>query len=146
EGIKYKYVSSNDIYAELNPLLQEVGLIFFLKEVKHRDFKEISVKYSNSEKQNFIVQAEALFLLVNVDNPTETIEFRNEVYGQQDESSKALGSGLTYTERYVLLKMLGVETDEDDPDKKSSKKEEEQDKDLNNKFAQNEITNLFNKK
>ena len=37
--------------------------------------------------------------------------------GIQDDSSKALGSALTYSERYFLLKFFNIPTDDDDPDK-----------------------------
>ena len=36
--------------------------------------------------------------------------------GQQADGSQALGSGLTYANRYFLLKYFNVATSEDDPD------------------------------
>ena len=41
---------------------------------------------------------------------------------QQNDISKAFGSALTYSERYLLLKSLGAPTDEDDPDKTTEDK------------------------
>ena len=49
-----------------------------------------------------------------------------EYYGQQNDISKAFGSALTYSERYLLLKSLGAPTDEDDPDKHTDDKKQRQ--------------------
>ena len=56
------------------------------------------------------------YVWVNAENPEERIEIPWQTMGQQDDISKAFGSGLTYSERYFLLKFFGVPTDDDDTD------------------------------
>lgn len=44
--------------------------------------------------------------------------------GQQGDASQAFGSGLTYANRYFMLKFFQIATPDDDPDNWRSKKEE----------------------
>lgn len=118
-----KYVTGSQVLAKINPVMNELGLIFVLKEVNHRSFEPITISYRSGDKMNFIVQASVIYEWVNTDNPEDKIVIRTELYGQQDEASKAFGSGLTYTERYTLLKSLGLPTDEEDPDARPSGEE-----------------------
>ena len=50
-----------------------------------------------------------------------TIQFA--AFGQQQDIAQAYGTALTYAERYFLLKLLNIPTDEDDPDAKQKKQE-----------------------
>ncbi|HDY9908796.1 TPA: ERF family protein, partial [Staphylococcus aureus] len=61
------------------------------------------------------------YTITNVDNPEEKIESSIFAIGQQDDPSKALGTALTYSERYFLMKFFGLPTDEDDADAKQKK-------------------------
>ena len=49
-----------------------------------------------------------------------TIQFA--AFGQQQDIAQAYGTALTYAERYFLLKLLNIPTDEDDPDAKQKNK------------------------
>src|SRR5690606_2934543 len=81
---------------------------------KYSTFNYIDKK--GKEKTDFIVTADMKYVWVNAENPEERIEIPWQTMGQQDDISKAFGSGLTYSERYFLLKFFGVPTDDDDPD------------------------------
>lgn len=118
-----KYVTGSQVLAKINPVMKELDLIFVLKEVNHRSFEPITITYKSGDKLNFIVQASVIYEWVNTENPDDKIVIHTELYGQQDEASKAFGSGLTYTERYTLLKSLGLPTDEEDPDARPSGEE-----------------------
>jgi hypothetical protein len=122
-----KYVTGSQVLAKINPVMKELGLIFVLKEVNHRSFEPITISYRSGDKLNFIVQASVVYEWVNTEDPEDKIVIRTELYGQQDEASKAFGSGLTYTERYTLLKSLGLPTDEEDPDARGSGEEVKKD-------------------
>jgi hypothetical protein len=137
-GLKYKYVTGSQVLSKISEKMNEIGLLFLPVKVKHRSFDTVTIKYKSGEQMNFIVQAEVVYEWVNAENPMERVIIEFELYGQQDEASKAFGSGLTYTERYMLLKTLGLPTDEDDPDakedfneKKNGTKQEEK-KDVKN--------------
>ena len=63
-----------------------------------------------------------------IDNETgECIEIPWAMVGQQADASQAFGSGLTYANRYFLLKHFQVSTSNDDPDNWRSKQQEAED-------------------
>ena len=63
----------------------------------------------------------------NIDDPSETVVVPWVVVGQQADASQAFGSGLTYTNRYFLLKYFNVSTSDDDPDAWRAKQREAED-------------------
>ena len=58
------------------------------------------------------------YVWINADKPEEKLEVPFYSVGQQDDVSKAHGTGLTYAERYFLMKFFNIPTDEDDADAK----------------------------
>lgn len=58
---------------------------------------------------------------VNNDNPEERIDVEWALVGQQGDASQAFGSGLTYSNRYFLLKFFNIATPDADPDAFRSK-------------------------
>ena len=58
------------------------------------------------------------YVWINADKPEEQLEIPFYAVGQQDDVSKAHGTGLTYAERYFLMKFFNIPTDEDDADAK----------------------------
>jgi len=73
--------------------------------------------------REWTVAGHMLYTWLNADNPEDKLTVGWKYFGQQDDVSKAFGSALTYSERYFLLKALGLPTDEDDPDTKQEPKE-----------------------
>ena len=69
----------------------------------------------------FIDVADMVYTWVNNENPTEEIRVNWVMVGQQSDASQCLGSGLTYSMRYFLLKYFNVATPDDDPDNWRSK-------------------------
>lgn len=114
----YKFTSGSQVLSAVKPKMEELGLLFMPVNATHKDWQ--TYNYTNSsgqEKTDFIVQGELVYEWINADNPEERMQVHFEYYGQQNDISKAFGSALTYSERYLLLKSLGAPTDEDDPDK-----------------------------
>src|SRR5690625_5193343 len=68
------------------------------------------------DKTDFVISGDMQYVWQNAESPEEKIVIDWKVYGQQDDISKAFGSGLTYSERYFLLKFFNAPTDDDDPD------------------------------
>lgn len=64
----------------------------------------------------YLAQCEMEYTWVNIDRPEDRLVIRWPVSGSQAEPSQALGSGLTYSNRYFLLKFFQVATVRDDPD------------------------------
>ena len=58
---------------------------------------------------------------VDNDNPEERIDVEWALVGQQGDASQAFGSGLTYSNRYFLLKFFNIATPDADPDAFRSK-------------------------
>lgn len=123
----YTYVSGSQILAMIKEKMEEVGLLFLPVKTEHRDWTQFNYKNSyGDEKTDFIVTGRLVYEWINCDNPDDIQSVEFEYYGQQNDISKAFGSGLTYSERYLLLKSLGAPTDEEDPDKISESKTQRQ--------------------
>lgn len=109
-GYKYKYVSGSQVLGEIKDILERLKLLVYPQELKHTHFEKVD------GTKDFIVYGDIKYVIVNAEKPEEKIVVDWLYYGQQDEVSKAFGSGLTYAERYFFLKFLGLPTDDEDPD------------------------------
>lgn len=113
----YNYVSGQQVLDKINPIMNELKLLFLPKSAIHRGWEKH--EYTNKKDENmldFIVEGSLDYVWINAENPEETWEIKWQYYGAQNDISKAFGSALTYSERYLLLKSLGLPTDEEDPD------------------------------
>lgn len=120
-GHGYKYVSGSQVLKKITDKMNEIGLLFIPVSAMHRDSRTFDYTTSKSEeKTDFIVEGSLQYAWVNADNPEERELINFEYYGQQNDISKAFGSALTYSERYLLLKSLGLQTDSDDPGSKDT--------------------------
>lgn len=123
----YTYTSGSQILSAIKEKMEEIGLLFLPVETVHRGWSTFNYKNSyGDDKTDFIVEGELFYEWINADEPTDRQRVSFEYYGQQNDISKAFGSALTYSERYLLLKSLGAPTDEDDPDKHTDDKKQRQ--------------------
>lgn len=119
----YKYTSGSQILGLIKEKMEELQILFMPIETEHRNWETYNYKTSTGkEMTDFIVDGIITYAWINAEKPEERELVKFQYYGQQNDISKAFGSGLTYTERYLLLKSLGIPTDEDDPDKKTEQK------------------------
>ena len=118
----YEYVSGNQILSKIKDKMNELHLLLIpsTRVGEHCTFDYTTAK--GKEKTDFVVKGEMIYTWINGENPEERLDVTWAYYGQQDDISKAYGSALTYSERYFLLKCLGLPTDEDDPDMNSQPK------------------------
>lgn len=116
DGYGYKFVSGNQILNKITETMNEHGVLLepYVTAGDWKTFEYVNNK--GVDKTDFVVTADMQFHWVNSDEPTDRIVCNWLLFGQQDDISKAFGSGLTYSERYFLLKYFGVPTDADDPD------------------------------
>lgn len=118
KGHGYDYVSEESILMAINEKMIELGLRLTPRFVSGTLFSEV-LNYKNAkgqEKTDVLVRSEMVFEWKD----TETGEVELVPWGligQQSDASQALGSGLTYSNRYFLLKYFNVATANDDPDK-----------------------------
>ena len=121
QGYGYNYVSGNQILEKIKDKMNELNLLLVPSTQQGEHEKHEYTNNKGQDKIDFIVKGDMTYTWINGDNPEETLVVNWAYYGQQDDISKAYGSGLTYSERYFLLKCLGLPTDEDDPDSKNTK-------------------------
>ena len=131
-GFNYKYVTDDELLAKLTVLMDKYGLSLVPSIVqgttKHEQYHYFKTKIDKVSKQPYdehnneiIVSADMVYTWVNNENPEERIEIPWATIGQQADSSQALGSGLTYSMRYFLLKYFSIATPDDDVDNWRSK-------------------------
>lgn len=127
EGHGYTYVSEEKILLALNDKMIELNLKLIPKLKSNTLFSEI-VNYQNSKgqpKTDVVVRSEMDFVWKDIETgEIEVVDWG--LIGQQADASQAFGSGLTYANRYFLLKYFNVATSNDDPDKIRSEIEKQE--------------------
>ena len=121
KGFNYSYVSGSQVLSKIQEKMNELGVLLYpeMKDIDHStfDYKQYNKKTKQmDDKTDFVISGGMQYVWQNAENPEEKITINWKVYGQQDDISKAFGSGLTYSERYFLLKFFNAPTDDDDPD------------------------------
>ena len=125
QGYKYKYVAGVSILSAIHDKMNELGLLL-MPSVSNRTYHtETVINSKGEESKQRIIEAEMILTWVDAES-SEKIEVPWLLFGEQNDISKAFGSGLTYSERYYLLKALNIPTDEDDPDAKDEPKASQQ--------------------
>lgn len=131
-GFNYKYVPEEEILAKITAFMDKYSLSLIPQIVqgtmKYELYHYLKTRFDKTSKQPYdehnneiIVSADMIYTWINNENPEERIDIPWGAIGQQADSSQAFGSGLTYANRYFLLKYFNVATPEDDPDNWRSK-------------------------
>lgn len=118
EGHGYTYVSEEQILLKINDKMIELGVKLTPRFKEGTLYSEV-VNYQNAKgqpKTDVMVRSEMQFVWKDIDTKEEEVIDWG-LLGQQADASQALGSGLTYANRYFLLKYFNVATSKDDPDK-----------------------------
>lgn len=97
------------------------NLMHYTKTKVNKDKQTGQVTVYEEQVNEYLVQSDMVFTWVNNDNPEETLCVPWTLVGCQSDASQAFGSGLTYSNRYFLLKFFNVATTNDDPDNYRSK-------------------------
>lgn len=121
KGYGYNYVSGSQLLEKIRPIMDKLGLFL---QIETENVTWVPFEYQNSKgesKTDFIVQGEIKYTWINAEDTEDKLVNNFTLLGQQDDISKALGSGLTYAERYFILKTLQAPTDNDDPDSKDTR-------------------------
>ena len=118
QGHGYTYVSEESILLAINDKMIELGLKLTPRFKDGTLYSEV-VNYQNAKgqpKTDVLVRSEIQFVWKDIyTKEEEVVDWA--LLGQQADGSQALGSGLTYANRYFLLKYFNVATSNDDPDK-----------------------------
>lgn len=131
DGYGYSYVDEESILLKINSHMINLGIKLTPQLVPGTLHTEV-VKYVDKKKNDvtdILVTSEMEFIWKDI-TTGETIKVPWGLVGQQSDGSQAFGSGLTYSNRYFLLKYFNISTSQDDPDelRKRIKQEEEQKK------------------
>ncbi|MGC7785231.1 ERF family protein [Staphylococcus epidermidis] len=118
KGYNYDYVEGSQILYKIRPKMEEHGLLIF-PSVTSYETKETK---NNKGKTEHIVSMNMEYHIID-SNTKEDYTTQFAAFGQQQDIAQAYGTALTYAERYFLLKLLNIPTDEDDPDAKQKKQE-----------------------
>lgn len=129
DGFGYSYVDEESILLKINDKMIEFGLKLTPKFKDKTLYTEV-VSYKdkkNNDVTDILVRAEMTYTWKDIfSKEEEVIDWA--LVGQQSDGSQALGSGLTYSNRYFLLKYFNISTSKDDPDAIRSKQAEEEEK------------------
>lgn len=152
QGYGYTYVSEDEILAKISVFMEKYHLSLIpnitggTTKVEPYSYKKTKStrngEFYEEHVNEVLVSADMTWTWVNDDNPEERVTVGWTLVGQQSDASQAFGSGLTYSDRYFLLKYFNVATTDDDPDYHRSKQraaEAEEDK-----MIAEQITNTFN--
>ena len=133
-GYGYKYVTDDELLAKITAGMDKYGVSLIPNIVPDTlEVQPYTYKKTKKEKQNgqfvtyeenvneFITTSDMEYIWVNNENPEERVVVNWSMVGQQSDASLCLGSGLTYSMRYFLLKYFNVATPDDDPDAWRSK-------------------------
>lgn len=133
-GYGYKYVSEDVILERITGLMDKYSLSLIPSVVPDtmgiKPYQYAETKLTKDGKpydknvNEVIVYAEMNYTWVDNTNPEQRIEVPWMFIGQQSDASQAFGSGLSYGNRYFLLKFFLTATVEDDPDKWRSRQKE----------------------
>ena len=123
KGYNYNYVSGSQVLHRIRNKMIENNLLLVPK-TSEENYQQVQVTRFNQKAKReittseFVVEMKLTYVWINADKPEEQLEVPFYSVGQQDDVSKAHGTGLTYAERYFLMKFFNIPTDEDDADAK----------------------------
>lgn len=129
-GYGYKYVTDDELLAKITVGMDKYGVSLVPNivpgtlRVEPYTYKKTKRDKNGSYEEavnEFTAVCDMSYVWVNNDNPEETVTVSWSMVGQQSDASQCLGSGLTYSMRYFLLKYFNVATPDDDPDNWRSK-------------------------
>lgn len=126
KGYNYKYVSGSQILHKIRNKMIENNLLLVPK-TSEENYQQVQVTRFNQKAKRevttseFVVEMKLTYVWINADKPEERLEVPFYSVGQQEDVSKAHGTGLTYAERYFLMKFFNIPTDEDDADAKQKR-------------------------
>lgn len=122
KGFNYNYVSGSQVLHSIRAKMEEHNLLF-IPRIDNAQYEEIEVLVKGQKKPNILVAVTLTYTWIDADNPDDKFEIPFYAIGHQDDASKALGTALTYSERYLLMKQFNIPTDEDDADAKQKKQQ-----------------------
>lgn len=131
DGYGYRYVPEEEVQAKVTANMQKLGVMLYV-EITPGTLKVVPYTYEKYDKKEkklvpvneVIVSADTIYTWVDTENPADKVVVPWGFVGQMEDASFAMGGGLTYSNRYFLMKALQLATTEDDPDSYRTKQKE----------------------
>jgi len=110
------FVTADEILTKIKPKMHELGLLL-VPMFHHEQTKvtEVMTKQKSGDKQEYIVSSPLTYKFVCI-HSKEEYEVPFYMVGKQGDPAKALGSGLTYAERYFLVNFFNIVSGDKDYD------------------------------
>lgn len=106
----FKYVSSANVLETIRPIMDSLGLLLI------PSVTQSNLNIIEGSKIPFLVELWIEYTLLDVDSG-ESIKINWYAQGS-DSGERGVGKAYTYGEKYFLLKLLQIPTNDDDPDGK----------------------------
>ncbi len=149
QGFGYRYVTEDVILSKITGLMDKYQ-VSLIPNILYGTTKVEPYTYSKTKStkdgkiyeekvKEILVTCDMDWQWVNNDNPEDRIVIPWTAVGQQVDASQALGSGLSYSSRYFLLKFFNVATSDEDPDnwrKLQKEAEEAEEKEISAKIIE----------
>ena len=143
KGFNYKYVAGVTILGKIHDRMNELGMLLY-PEITEQSVEPISILTKTGQKTEMLVKSLGSYVWIDIETG-DTLKVPWSFTGQQADASQAFGSGLTYAERYFLMKFFNVPTDEADPDKirSSQQQKEKESEELSLEDLKKKVKNGF---
>ena len=125
----FKYVTGNKLLSFIKPLMDKHGLLLkqeVLSIDNERQDYQVWNKYEKVFKPKSEILSKVMMRFTWIDSETGETDVNLFGANGQNDWEKGLGSALTYSERYFLLKYFHIATDEDDIDNPDRKPQEQE--------------------
>ncbi len=118
KGKGYKAVSERDILDAVKPIEIECGIYSYPASREILESQTLETETQYGVKTSFMTRIKTIYRFVNIDNPSEYIETTTFAEGI-DSQDKGSGKGMTYGDKYALMKAYKISTG-DEPDQEAS--------------------------
>lgn len=121
EGYGYNYTSGSKVLSSIRDKMDELGVLLspeIIEQGKEQTLVKVWDKRASAmvEKVEWVVELKMNYTWINAENPDDKYVVPFPAFGQQPDPGQALGTALTYSERYLILKEFQIATDDLDPD------------------------------
>lgn len=126
KGFNYTYSPEDAVLANVTAGMNKYGVSLHVEVDPLYDIIPFSYKkykkdqtgkiIAEEEVNEWLVKGNIHYIWKNDEDPDDIIAANWPLIGQQADASQAFGSGMTYCQRYFLLKYFQTATTKDDPD------------------------------
>ena len=114
--VKYNWVKADDVWVEINPKMNELGVNFRTGSETNVKLTAFDWKIKSGIKNMFIYESDLELIWINAEDPEDRITKTVHAIAWQDDPAKAKGSAMTYAVKYDLFSQFSIPMGDMDPD------------------------------